>query len=274
MIFPDRMFSGSWIIDQRLRRLPAHVQLLIIYLRPLCDRNGRFEYNPALIHMALYASAQCGNISVRDVEAWLEILRSGGFIKSYTGADGRRVGEVANEYWRQKLSFGRDVFEAEQPQPELGLTAADPPPKKPRARAGRCEVKRCEVAGARGAPGQDHTHTDFSLEALRKRWPHLDIPAEIKAAQAHVAKTRGRNAAVDLKWFERHWLPGAGPKLPGTGGAGAGEIEMEPDGWRSWLNDECPGNVYAHGGLREGTPWENLDPTIRRFIAAGMKGAA
>lgn len=271
MIFPDRMFSGAWILDQRLRRLPAHVQLLILFLRPLCDRNGRFEYNPALIHMALYASANCGNVSVRDVEAWLEILRSGGFIKSYTGAAGRRVGEVATEYWRQKLSFGRDVFEAEQAQPELNLPAVDPPPKKPRPRAGRCEVKRSEVARAPGAPAPDHTHMEFSMESLRTRWPHLNVDAELAAAIKHVRIKRGPQAVVDLKWFAKHWLPGAGPKAQAIPGP---ETEAEPDGWRAWLNDECPGSVYAHGGAKEGTPWQDLDTATRQFIRTGMKGAA
>jgi len=272
VILPDRMFSGSWIHDTRFRKLPHHVQLLLIYLRPLCDRNGRFEYNPALIHMALYASAKCGNVSVRDVATWLEILRSGGLIKSYVGADGVRIGEIATEYWRQKLSYGKEKFEAEQSQPELDLPAADPPAQT-RRRSGRCDVKRSEVVGARGAPGQDHTHTDFSLEAIRTRWPSLDIDAELISAERHVRASRGPTAQVDLKWFERHWLPGAGPKLPRK----SSQIsDDEPDGWRAWLNDECPQSAFSRGGAQEGISWAALDDLTRKFIRNGMrlKGAA
>lgn len=129
MILPDRTFFSCWIHDARLRRLNPQVQLLLIFLRPLCDRFGRFEVKPALIHMALYTSAECSNVSVRDVEAWLEILRSGGYIKTYTGADGRRIGEVHKDYWRQKLTFGKAIYESESgTEPLLDLAAPEPPP--------------------------------------------------------------------------------------------------------------------------------------------------
>lgn len=267
MIYPDRMFVSTWITDVRLRRLKPQVQLLLIFLRPLCDRNGRFGFNPAHIHMALYASAECGNISVRDVGAWLEILRSGDFIKTYTGADGRRVGEVASEYWRQKLKFGRDHFEAEPDQPELMLPAADPPNRRTKPRPERKEVKRGECEGARGAPPETHTHTHFSIESIRKRWPSLNVDAEVKDAQAYVRKNRSASAQLDLRWFEEHWLKRSGEKLPSTLGAVL-VIEEEPEAWRVYLKDTYPDESWASSAAA--CTWETMPGHWRTKIVREM----
>ena len=243
MILPDRMFSADWIRDERLRRLPAHVQLLLLFIRHLCDRNGRFEFNPALIHMALYASAKVSNVSARDVEAWLEILRAGGYIKSYTGAAGRRVGEVAREYWRQKLSYGKDAFEPEAEQPELALPLAAPPAKKISNPGGRgktpppftsyhfpASVSAPSLASAGGhegaensgqAPGPQQRATgkygipasSLTLAALQQAFPHLDVEAEARAAERRQRKLHGADYQLDLLWFAEHWLAKAGPKL-------------------------------------------------------------
>jgi len=214
MILPDRMFSAEWIHDRRLRRLPPQVQLLLIFVRPLCDRNGRFEFNPALIHMALYASADCGNVSVRDVEAWLEILRSGGYVKSYTGADGRRVGEVAKEYWRQKLTFGKQVYEPESDQPELVLPDADPPQRRMRSdmkggghRPPPMPAALPDAAALRGhaLPAEDDAAW---MARLAREWPGVDIAAQLEKAH------RKRRGDVERGWFEAVWLPGVTPRAP------------------------------------------------------------
>lgn len=209
MILPDRMFSAEWIRDERLRRLPAHVQLLLIFLRHVCDRSGRFEFNPALIHMALYASATVSNVSVRDVEAWLEILRAGGYIKSYTGAAGRRVGEVAREYWRQKLSYGKEAFEPEQEQPELALPLAAPPAKKNLKPGGRGKTPPPFASLRFESPAPE----GLTLAALQQAFPHLDVEAEARAAERRQRKLHGADYQLDLLWFAEHWLAKAGPKL-------------------------------------------------------------
>lgn len=180
MILPDRTFFSCWITDARLRRLNPQVQLLLIFLRPLCDRFGRFEVNPALIHMALYKSANCGNVSTRDVETWLEILRSGGYLKTYTGADGRRIGEVAKEYWRQKLSFGKAVYESESGDaPLLDLSAPEhPPPNR--------EVKRretCDFVAAPAAAGakEESVFSPAQAPSPAPESPYADLGARTRA---------------------------------------------------------------------------------------------
>lgn len=275
MILPDRMFCSAWIRDLRLRRLPAHVQLLLIFLRPLCDKNGRFEFNPALIHMALYVSAECGNVSVRDVEAWLEILRSGGFIKSYTEAGtSRRVGEIAKEYWRQRLAHGKGHFEAEGDEPELPLDAA--PPEKEISKAGRGSKKAPPLTSlhfdspARASdpapppPAPLSESDDAWLARVRAKWPHIDVDAEL--LKAH----RKRKGDVERVWFESVWLPGVSPKAPlPTSSAPVVAIEPEPEAWRLHLKDHHEGESWAESAAA--TEWGKLPQQWRETIAREMR---
>lgn len=301
MILPDRMFSADWIRDERLRRLPAHVQLLLLFIRHLCDRNGRFEFNPALIHMALYASAKVSNVSARDVEAWLEILRAGGYIKTYTGAAGRRVGEVAREYWRQKLSYGKDAFEPEAEQPELALPLADPPKERKLKKGGRGKeppppftsypfvsppqspaggqaggenVGDTPAAQQRGTgrrspatPVDEHGHPETEavwLARMQDEWPHIDIVAELR--KAHKKKA----GEVERGWFEKSWLPNVTAKAPAPGALHAPglPVSAEPANWREVLEQIYPGNAVSSDPERT---WASLDATTRAKIALQAK---
>ena len=274
MILPDRMFSAEWIRDERLRRLPAHVQLLLLFIRHLCDRNGRFEFNPALIHMALYASATVSNVSARDVEAWLEILRAGGYIKTYTGAAGRRVGEVAREYWRQKLSYGKEAFEAEQEQPELALPLAGPPAKKNSKPGGRgktpppfTSVHFSSAPAKLATPVDEHGQPETEaawLARLQDEWPHTDIVAELR--KAHKKKA----GEVERGWFEKSWLPNVTAKAPAPGALHAPglPVSAEPANWREVLEQIYPGNAVSSDPERT---WASLDATTRAKIAVHAK---
>lgn len=201
MILPDRTFFSAWITDARLRRLSPQVQLLLIFIRPLCDRYGRFEVNPALIHMALYKSANCGNVSVRDVESWLEILRSGGFIKTYVGTDGRRIGEVAKEYWRQKLSFGKAVYESENgeaPLLDLADTAPPPPPNREEKRRETCAVGAAPAdAGAKA-----ESFSDFSNPRATAR-SQAPSPAPATESESAPYAPTGADIRYDLGYRTR-----------------------------------------------------------------------
>ena len=209
-LLPDRLFSAEWVRDKRLRALGRHVQMLLIYLRHMCDRNGRFEFDPAEVHRAFYVSVE-DNVSVRDVEAWLEILRSGGFIKSYVGVEGRRVGEMASEYWKQRLNFGKSHFDPEPVEGQLPLDAPPPPVPPPTRR----EEKRSEVNGSRKrspAPIAPHTRTEKtlakdSLSELTSKWPEHDVSACLKRAERYVIRERGEGAVVEAEWFSRFWMP-------------------------------------------------------------------
>lgn len=267
MILPDRMFFAAWIHDRRLRRLPPQVQLLLIYLRPLCDRNGRFEFNPALIHMALYASANCGNVSARDVEAWLEHLRSGGLIKSYTGADGRRVGEVATEYWRQGLKYGKAVYEPEAEQPHLDLSVVDPPAKR-KAKRGVGEHPPSHHISSHHSPKEPVTLDESGapeteaawLARLQDEWPSIDIAAQL--AKAH----RKRQGDVERGWFEKSWLPNVTPTAAHPSSV-LRPPSPEPAGWRQALDQVRPGHTYTGD-------WSGLPEALRHEVEIARRNLA
>jgi hypothetical protein len=40
----------------------------------------------------------------------------------------------------------------------------------------------------------------------------------------------------------------------------------EPDGWRSWLNENAPDSIYSRGGSREGEQWSALDRTTQDWL--------
>lgn len=300
MLFPDRMFLGEWLRDPRLRALGRHLQLLLMMLRHLSDRSGRFEYSPADLHRALYVSVE-DNVSARDVEEWLEKLRSLGFIKSYTGSNGRRVGEISQDYWRQKLSFGKTVFEAEGDEPQLDLS--DPPPKTgTRARrASGSEEKRSDLAPAPSAeagPARAGQESDFpvipkyfserlslTLAELEGADPRMLTAAHKRAIGAAIRAIQAvkpdlhpddlvRAAAAWKKCFPTASLTAAGmakhwARLVGRTGpaaAAAPLIEEEPLGWRDWINENTPDAKYARGGELEGTPWAELDASYRRYL--------
>lgn len=298
MILPDRTFCSDWIRDPRLRAQKAHVQLLLIFLRPLCDRYGRFEFNPALIHMALYASAQCTNVSAQDVEAWLEILRSGGFIRTYTGSDGRRVGEVAKEYWRQKLSFGKAVFETDTGE----LPLADPPepppppplprevkrreenlapasPSRPAAAAAgkpvlyfseRLELTMCELEGSDPAfmTAAHKRKVTAALRAIQQVQPQL-LPADLEAAAAAFRKL------FPQATLTAHALAASWGRLTGRARPTAVVplVEPEPDDWRAFVNQEFPSSPYAEGNDKAGLPWHDVEAYVRRHIITSMQKA-
>jgi hypothetical protein len=107
------------------------------------------------------------------------------------------------------------------------------------------------------------------------RWPGIDIAAELKSADRYLRKQRGTSEPqeIDLAWFEREWLPRAGPKS-GAGDGKGGAIPLEPMGWQAWLDAECPGSRYSKDGADCGTPWAKLDAFTREFITTKMKGTA
>jgi hypothetical protein len=291
MIFPDRMFIGDWLRDPRLRRLTRHLQLLLLMLRHLSDRDGRFGYSPADVHRALYVSVE-DNVSLRDVEEWMEKLRSLGFIKSYTGSNGQRVGEISRDYWRQKLAFGKSVFEAEGSEPQLDLSA-DPPA---RARTRRSDMKRSDTSAGPSAAGEgDFPILYFSdrllltmcqlegsdpalltptgkrkiqsaLSAIRK--VKADLHPDDLVAAAGVWRKVFPTATLTAHALSVHWAKLMAPKAPK---AVAQPEDEEPMGWRDWINEHTPDVPYARDQEKEGTPWHELTAAYRRYLIEQLK---
>lgn len=299
MIYPDRMFCGDWLRDPRLRALGRHLQLLLVMLRHLCDREGRFEYSPADVHRALYVSVE-DNVSARDVEEWMERLRSLGFIKSYTGSNGRRVGEISRDYWRQKLTFGKSVYEPEADAPQLDLSV-DPPPRPFSSRArSRREEKRSDIASAPSAEGSpaeagQESGLDFpvpknfterlfltmcqlegsdpdrltpagrrkinvALAVIKSVHPMLHPDDLVKAAG--VFRKLFPTASLTAHALNVHWAKLMGACAPKA----APIVEEEPYGWRDWINENTPDTPYARGGEKEGESWVDLPAAYRRYL--------
>lgn len=277
MILPDRMQTAAWLDDQRFCALPWVCMELLRRLQHVCDKNGRFKANAAVIRMALYVHER-GRVSEKDVKGWLEKIRSTGLIRLWTQS-GCEIGEIS--IWKQKLTYGKSIYEDEPEQAEMPLLA-DPPPKRRKTPAiGRIEEKRIEGEGARGAPRQPpapilgiavSSDPEAAVDALCQRWPGIDVRRELAKALARKRKTEGASSVVDLAWFERYWLPGCGP---GWGGVSAAQTTQQddqddgPEGWREILKAAYPGNIVT----KEGRPWADVPENIKaELFNAEMTG--
>ncbi len=266
----DRIFCGEWVRDKRLRALGRHVQMLLLFLRSISDRYGRFEFDAKEVHRLLYASVE-DNVSVRDVEAWLEILRLGGFIKSYVGVEGRRVGEIAQLFWRQKLNYGKSMFDPEPDEPGLPLEAGGPPRPPPTGR----EEKGSEVKVSRKrspAPGAARTHTTTEkalakdrLDELRSKWPWHDVPKSLRGAERYVRRERGDGAEVEYGWFNEFWMPRE-PKLRDLQALEGGPAVPEPKNFRMWFE--------ARYEQQPGKPWAELSREQQAYYLKQMGSMA
>jgi hypothetical protein len=279
VILPDRTFRSDWILDVRLRKLPPQVQLLLVFLRPLCDVVGRFEMNARNIHSALYRSAECGNVSVRDVEAWLEMLRSGGYIKAYSGSDGRRIGEVSQAYWRQRLNYGTAKYEAEPPDPELPLVAGAPPPHPQK----RSEVKRTSdvrpadavrdeaflaLAGVDGSKIEGMTRSALRAVAVKLaeiRAVEPEVTAAIIEAKAVAYRRKFPTAVITASALAKHW------GSLGLVVVSANPWEREPDDWRAYWRETYPPEDYPAASRWEEHQWHELPSPTQRDIYFELK---
>lgn len=108
-----------------------------------------------------------------------------------------------------------------------------------------------------------------TVDQLRTLWPSLNVDAELTDAGRYCQKKHGRSD-VDLSWFAEHWLPKAVERVKTTATPSTKRTPQEPEGWRSWLEDNCPGNVYAKGGIHEDRTWSEMDVSTREYIERGM----
>ena len=265
MMLPDRIMPGDNVRDVRFRSLRSHLQVLLIFLRSLCDRNGRFEFDAAHVHWALYESVD-NNVSVRDVGEWLEILRSRDFIKSYVGVEGRRVGEICDKWWQQKLKFGKTLFDPEPGDPLLPLADGEPPPGPPRDEEKRREVsvsRRRATAQAEPAHTHGSEKADNHLTVLAEEWPLHDVEACLRRAKKYVRGSRGAEAEVELTWFKKHWMP----KEPKSRGKVVTFTQQnEPENFVEWFTAR-----YEQAPSKK---WGDLTAEQRSYYLGQMGSAA
>jgi hypothetical protein len=285
MILPNRTFVSDWIFDKRLRRLNAQVQLLLIFLRPLCDVAGRFEWDAMRIHAALYRSAECGNVSVRDVEGWLELLRSVGCIKSYVGPDGRRIGEVIKEYWQQRLNYGSAKYAAEPDSPELDLGGAPPPHPQKRSEVKRISRERpadagrdeCFLALARvdgSDPAQMTPLAKRTVATMLKqiRAAMSDVTPEEIARRASAYRRRFPGSALTPGALAKHWGALGGSTVAAL--ASAHPWDEEPEGWRAYWRDTYPPEEFPNATRWEDGEWGEIPAMTRKDIFYGVRSGS
>jgi hypothetical protein len=115
-------------------------------------------------------------------------------------------------------------------------------------------------------------------QALRDRWPGIDIDAQLALATRYCLERYGR-PDFDAQWFESTWLANARSRLrgavPANGPTGPKVVGLaEPEGWRAYVRDDMPDCAFAPGGAREMDEWDEIEPVSQRAIIEGMERAA
>jgi hypothetical protein len=118
-----------------------------------------------------------------------------------------------------------------------------------------------------------HSFRDFSIEALQRSHPGIDVAKEARGALAWLRKQRGGDAQLDLRWFAEYWLVNCGPIFDPKAQANRASIP-EPPGWREWVNQHHPDCAYARDGHYEHTQWADIAESSQEWISAGVQGEA
>lgn len=274
------------IVDSpRLCALPLAVQIFYRNILHACDGAGRFRADADDLRLTLYRCA-LDRVTRRHITSWLQSLHHAGLVRLYTGPDGKGYCEVLNYGQRDK---NRRVIHPAPDADRLNFESpatADPPGDSPPDEVNGREVSVPAEIPAPPPPtpsaAPTHTHTDSpgkkrsheetlasALERLRRKFPGLDLEAEIARAEAYVRQQRGPTAKLSLYFFEEKWLPKeGGPTLTAT--AKIAKIPGEPEYWRELLNEEYPDSVYSRGGEKEGTAWKDLPAYVRDLVLSNL----
>jgi hypothetical protein len=262
MNIPRTVLVREGVLDsEKLSRLSTDVQLFFRNLLHLCDGAARFEADADDLRHILYRRS-LDRVKTHHIRNWLAELHRVGLVQLYT-SEGRGYGTVPKFGQRDYLRAKR--YPPPPGEPELPLATGDPPEPATRP-AKKSEVKRIEGKGresAQGAPNPQPPPIDYSLDALRMRWPALDIDDELAKALAFKRQTNGPGAKLDLAWFENHWLTGCGPTYTGaTKPADAKPWESECPRWRELVAD----TAYGPGCTFEATSWAGLPPDVKQEV--------
>lgn len=269
----DRMIYCAIVTSGMKLRLKPHLREFYRDLLHVCDDYGRFEANASLLRGALFTPIlKC--VSERDVEGYLRQLAApeNADIKLYT-VKGRRYGKITK--WRQT---GLRKLVADYP-PEDGEpeSVSTKPPPLPDQSEGKKEGGEGAKSAAILAPANKVHHklvkapreTEEQWRArLTTEYPTVNIAKELERARIRQGK---QGKTLERRWFEQHWLINVSETVSLEPVANATPVEGEPDGWRDWLEENCPGSVYCIGGREEKRPWSQLSAAVRERISSEMK---
>jgi hypothetical protein len=233
MMVRDRMVYGGIRTSKRMARLSWFQRDLFHGLLLVADDYGRFEADAETLRTVLFGPL-LAKVSVRDVQAGLLRCAAAdvGLVKLYT-VRGRGYGKVVN--FRQKLAKRRALYPDEDdgppPEPELFTPAAE---------CGATDRKERKKEGSAGAAPAPETQEEW-IERLRAAWPHVDIAAELRAAEAN---RRLQKKRLERDWFEHHWLSKCSAPVEFASRA-PDDAPAECPGWREYLAVEYAEEDWA-----------------------------
>lgn len=188
MILREYLIMPQWMGSERLSKQRAHIREFFIRLMHLQDGAGRFDADPAMIRTVLYPR-NLAQVSVRDVQDWLQTLHAIGVIKLYT-VEGRAYGKVPNNKQRDGR---RKALHPDEDGEQLDFSVPpEPPPKRARGRSELNGIEEKSPLTPRPAGGDD----SFSFESRTtaearprrtRRLPSLDtLREELAAVEAEM----------------------------------------------------------------------------------------
>lgn len=294
---------------KEVQTLRAHLFRCFVVIFFATDGAGRFRAEAAVLRAGLFGHA-LGEVTERDVKAWLVELHARGLIKLYT-EEGVGYGKVTEKYWRQRDTKRKvihpaetrpdpgDLFAAAPPPreaepPSVADSETEPPPFSAASELNRRELKKTPNPRGAAAGGERILYFSERLFATMAELEGSPIehltPAGRRAINSALAAIRivkpdlhpadlERAAAAWRKLFPTASLTARAmathwAKLHGAPAAksAAPIVEEEPMGWRDWINENTPDVPYARGGEKEGEPWHDLPGAYRRFLIEKCRG--
>lgn len=267
---PDRLLKEGLKTSRRVGVISERAELLFVRLILTVCPLGRYHAEPELVKQATLPNRP--RIRTSHVAAALDELESSRLISRYSDPDGASY--LCIPKFGQRLKYSaRSPYPppphgpADAPGQEvLALPDLDPLPLPKR------EEKRREVCVSASAHATHTTRlSDEEWQAeLRKRYPALNIPAEMAKAKSYVARARGQQAKLTREFFEQHWLTKAEQTEVGAASfATAATVQPEPEAWRAFLKDTYPEESWAESAAI--CDWATMPANWRAKITREFK---
>lgn len=269
-----RSYREGWLTSLAIDALRCDAAELFLFRLGLkADKNGVYHVEPELLRAAVYP-LQLPRRRVSEVIRYRDLCAKAGLLRTWTAPDGRPYVQITK--WRQTTQNEmpvhpvppRDPPEADEAAVPLSWSSTSEPKRKEEGEE-RLGVPSAPTEKPFLKPIKAPSETEAQwLARLMAEYPTANIPGELELARARQTKVGKK---LERLWFEKHWLPKLSEVVTFNPSAKAPATEPEPEGWRSWLEENCPGSAYGKDGRDEGRPWSELPPEVRAMISNGMK---
>ncbi len=271
---PARIIREGWIESERIAQLDAVSERFFLRLCLRADDYGRFHGNPILLKSSLFPLAE--DIRSTDIPRWLAACETAGLVRCYDH-DGKRFLEIPRFDQRTRAQKSKFPAPADDGQmPGTCQTTAGPPRTDSDSNFGGDN----KVAGGAvsslalpfDSPEFSAAWKDFEKHRSEIRKPLK--PTSTRLALKELAAMGPARAIAALQHtIAKGWQgirepdPSERSRYQGTAKP---SVEPEPEGWRSWLNDNCPNSAFSRGGLQEGAAWSEVEASTRAWIVKKM----